>query len=268
MIVDNPREPEAVREQPARLLLADVRQDMAGIFSAAGPSTASPIPRMIEVPLAAAIGPRAPMGRRRTALTPILAAATAGLLIGMAAMGSLHLTELRDRLVPMATSAPATSVTENPFEKSAGTSPAPLPTRPVTVATAGAKATPPTVEPTNAAESIMEAEKPAEAKAPTPIADKDEPADSAASDCAGDRLERAWCMRPDILEADRRLRLAYAEAIRQGVERRFLIQHQRRWTRLRTLAPRDPDGVLEGYADLAGALERLSVNGRAADRIR
>lgn len=268
MIVESPSSeltrPEGGRDTSARLPLADIRRDMTGIFGDPGPTLPTVTPRTKEIAVAGAalvpIGPR----RRRMATVPLLAMATAGLLVGMATMGGLQLADLRERIAPLTTIAPATGVTENPFETTmAAPSPAPAAAaiEPTVVTPAPVKSQPPAKPP--AAAAITEAKPPNV----EPAAQTGGPP-QAAAECEGDRLERAWCMRHDILEADRRLRGAYAEAIRQGVERRFLVAHQRRWTRLRNLAAQDPSGVLEGYAELAGDLERLSIHGRAANRIR
>lgn len=272
MIVESPSPAElprsdAGRDMPPRLLLADVRRDMTNIFGDPGPAVRTTMPRTREIAVAGAMPPPVGPVRRRASKVPLLATAIAGLLIGMAAMGGLHLADLRERIAPLATTAPATGVSENPFETPMA-APAPptataMPRSPVAAAKP-AGADQPSVKP--APTQAVEATEPK--PAPTEPAAQPDEAPQAAKTCEGDRLERAWCMRHDILEADRRLRGAYAEAIRQGVERKFLVAHQRRWTRLRNLAAQDPNGVLEGYAELAGDLERLSVHGRAANRIR
>ncbi|WP_016746536.1 alpha-ketoglutarate decarboxylase [Rhizorhabdus wittichii] len=257
MIVDSAPPPDPVRQPPSRLLLADVRNDMAAIFGTAEAADAAP-PRTIEIAVKGSATPLPATGRRRVAAGPLLAAATAGLLIGVAGVGGLRFADLRDR-APLA---PATGVAANPFERPIPATPAPQLVKP-TVTT--------TPSPSSSDDRKVAREERSTDAPPRPAAEKKdgkaEKAASAPGGCEGDRLERAWCMRPDILAADRRLRRAYAEAIHQGVERRFLVEHQRHWTRLRNRAARDPQGVLEGYAELAGDLERLSIHGRAANRI-
>jgi uncharacterized protein YecT (DUF1311 family) len=269
MIVDSPpprdvaRAPQA-SPSPSDVRRDDVHRDMVGIFGDPGPASQAPTPRTIEIPVT---GMTTPIARRarRSGKGPLLAA-VAGLLIGMAGAGGFYLGRMDDRPTLRPASAPATGVISNPFEDAAETDSGPNATTGATVTQAPTLAT-----------RRSEIEKPVEAKNATEVtkppqktAAEDKPADKAvaAPECEGDQLERAWCMRHDILEADRRLRRAYAEAIQQGVERRFLVEHQRRWSRLRNLASRDPNGVLEGYGELAGDLERLSIHGRAADRIR
>lgn len=255
--------PDDERPVPTvHLSLADIRKDMTDIFGDPGPATTA-APWTRAVPVEGSSIPSAPAPRRRTGAGPLLAAAAGGLLLGMASIGGFHLAE-RSRPVPAP--APATGVAETPFERA--TERRDLPPK-ATVVAVPAAATETSARP----EMPRQQDRPdkrAEDDAPTRrvVADRPKETTASTSACEGDRLERAWCMRPDILEADRHLRLAYAEAIRQGVERRFLVEHQRRWARLRNLASRDPQGVLEGYGELARDLERLSIHGRAANRIR
>jgi hypothetical protein len=269
MIVEGTSRPgdrpdEARTEPPVRFSLAEIRKDMTDIFGDPGPAAAAATPRTMEVPVKGSTIPSAPVARRRTGVGPLLAAATAGLLTGMAAIGGFLLSDPRGRPIPAST--PATGVAENPFERAVERHVVP-PKAKVTVAPA-----PPATKVADRAEPPRQPAKSettarSETRKPRPAADQPGDATASTAACAGDRLERAWCMRPDILEADRRLRHAYAEAIRQGVERRFLVEHQRRWARLRNLASRDPRGVLEGYGELARDLDRLSIHGRAANRV-
>lgn len=251
---------EAARDASLRLRLDDVRQDMAAIF---GPGAGQPdlAPRLAQ-PVRK--GGAAQKGsQRRAAAGPIACAALGGLLLGMAAIAAPGLIH-RMTAEPRA-SQPATTVAESPFEATAIAAPS-LPPAPQPSAA-------PAVHPVAASAAV-----PATALAtkktapPRPVAQSKEvraAADPAprGTQCQGDRLERHWCMRHDILEADRDLRLAYAKAISEGVERRFLVAHQRRWSRLRDRASRNPDAVLAGYRELAEDLERLAVNGRRRDRI-
>lgn len=257
------RPDEARAVPPVRLSLADIRNDMTDIFGDPGPVATIATPRTRAVPVEGSTVPSAPPLRRRAGAGPLLAAATGGLLLGMASIGGFYLV---DRSRPVPAPAPATGVAETPFEQGAARGD---PLRKAK-AKAGPAAAPETVARPDTPRQESGPDKRAAGNTATRPVAEDRPDDATASPraCEGDRLERAWCMRPDILEADRHLRLAYAEAIRQGVERRFLVEHQRRWARLRNLAARDPQGVLEGYGELARDLERLSVHGRVANRVR
>ncbi|KQX18094.1 MULTISPECIES: hypothetical protein [unclassified Sphingomonas] len=268
MIVESTRPDERPDEVPAvapiRLSLADIRKDMTDIFGDPGPAATPVAPRTRAMPVEGSTIPSAPRARGRRGAGQLLAAATAGLLLGMAAIGGIHLVDSRSHSVPAA--APAIGVAETPFERGAERRDVPRRARVAVVpaATAETAVHPEALRPPSA--SV----KRATGETATPRVAANRPGEATASPgaCEGDRLERAWCMRPDILDADRHLRLTYAEAIDQGVERRFLVEHQRRWARLRNLASRDPQGVLEGYRELASDLKRLSIHGRAANRVR
>ena len=66
------------------------------------------------------------------------------------------------------------------------------------------------------------------------------------------------CGRVDVMAADRRLRSAYAAAVRAGVARPVLASYRTRWARLRPRAPTDPARVVVGYRGMASDLERLA----------
>ena len=252
----------AMPDTPQRILLADVRSDIAAIFGAphGGGMTAAPLTTGRR---ALRSGARVPAATRKASAAPVaLAAGMAGLLAGMAVIGAHPLLDRIDGPAASTQHGTPLAVTESPFEKAGPAAaekrapPAPAPAAELTTV----KAAQP-VELTAVTEPVRTNPVKA-AEAPGKAAQPESP-----TQCEGDRLERQWCMRHDILEADRRLRRAYAAAIHEGVERRFLVAHQQRWTRLRSRASTDPEGVLEGYGELAAALERLSVNGRRRDRI-
>lgn len=69
------------------------------------------------------------------------------------------------------------------------------------------------------------------------------------------RIDLAWCMRPQIVSADRQLRNAYKNAVRAGVGRRALIAYRERWSRLRGQAMSDPRRVAFGYREMAQELD-------------
>ncbi|HEY8615170.1 hypothetical protein [Phenylobacterium sp.] len=82
--------------------------------------------------------------------------------------------------------------------------------------------------------------------------------------CAGLRgSDRARCAYPQVLDADRRLRRAYAQATRAGVERARLVSYRNRWDRLRHRADDQPARVIAAYGDMARDLSRLARDARS-----
>lgn len=89
------------------------------------------------------------------------------------------------------------------------------------------------------------------------------------SECAGlEAEERAWCMRPSLLAADRQLLRAYDDARRAGVATTPLTRIQRRWATLQRNAVLNPDETLSGYRGLTGELLQLSSERRSGGRER
>jgi len=259
MIAESPVHTEGHTALLIPASLASVRADMEAIF---GPP---PIAKMTTGSKAAlpfrAPGDKSPITQHHSKATPLLTGTAAGLLIGILAVGGYQMFGTRDPAPLGMVAAPTVGVAVPPFEaEDDAISAPPEKTAPV-VAVARPQQTGPMPAGKNVSVKAATSSDAGGARALTASSTRN------TAQCEEDRLERAWCMRSDILDADRRLRRAYSEAIRQGVERRFLIEHQRRWARLRKLAARDPDRVLKGYDSLASALERLSVNGRAANRI-
>lgn len=72
-------------------------------------------------------------------------------------------------------------------------------------------------------------------------------------------MDRARCMYAEVVQADDRLRTAYAGATRAGVPRRTLSRYRDRWARLRRKALTDPDRVVSGYGQLARDLRGLRI---------
>jgi hypothetical protein len=90
------------------------------------------------------------------------------------------------------------------------------------------------------------------------------PVSQARNSC--DRLERrdlAWCMRPQLLDADRQLRDAYHQASQTGVDRRVLSSYRRQWSKFRRQANSDPRRVTAGFREMAQRLdaERTGAGG-------
>lgn len=248
----------ASHEPPAQPMLSDVRRDMAAIFGESAIAGRAGAQR--AMPFRKADAPAPPSARRRMKPAPLLVAALGGVILGMAAIGTPRLIGHDAPARPAAP--PATTVAASPFEGTASPDAGPPSVSPARASSSVSKSAART-EPVRLAktEKLEKPEKPAEERRASAQQA------SRGAQCEGDRLERHWCLRHDILKADRMLRLAYANAIREGVERRFLVAHQRRWTQLRDRASSDPDGVVAGYRELAEDLDRLSVNGRRRDRI-
>jgi len=73
------------------------------------------------------------------------------------------------------------------------------------------------------------------------------------------RMDRARCMRPQVMDADRRLRSAYLDAMQAGVDPRTLTSYHRRWSRIRRQANSDPAYVAASFDQMArqlGAAQR------------
>jgi uncharacterized protein YecT (DUF1311 family) len=82
------------------------------------------------------------------------------------------------------------------------------------------------------------------------------PGSHADETCAGlSHRDLAWCMRPQVLDADRQLRDAYQEAVRAGVDRSLLSNYRRQWSKLRGRANSDPRSVTGGYRQMAQQLD-------------
>ena len=77
------------------------------------------------------------------------------------------------------------------------------------------------------------------------------------------RVDLAWCMRPQIVNADRQLRNAYHDAARAGVDRRVLVSYRNQWSRLRRRAISDPRRVAIGYRQMAQQLDAARSSRRA-----
>lgn len=93
------------------------------------------------------------------------------------------------------------------------------------------------------------------------------PAAQAAVPC--DRLfglDLARCMRPQVLDADQRLRDAYQDAVQAGVDRRVLVTYRRQWSKLRGRANSDPRGVTTGYRQIARQLDVARTGQPAGNR--
>ena len=75
---------------------------------------------------------------------------------------------------------------------------------------------------------------------------------------AGDACRAARCTHSELMAADRRLRVAYAKAVRAGVPRPVLVSYRNRWASLRHDAVDRPNQVANGYGAMAGDLNRMA----------
>lgn len=73
--------------------------------------------------------------------------------------------------------------------------------------------------------------------------------------------DQAWCLRPAVLAADKRLRVAYDAALNAGADPRLIARSQRQWRRVRRQTDDAPQFVIDEYNALAGELESLSIEG-------
>ena len=75
---------------------------------------------------------------------------------------------------------------------------------------------------------------------------------------------RGACDYEDVLNADARLRRAYASAADAGVARPVLVGYRDEWASLRQRAPRQPGQVVTRYGEMARDLERYADSPRMA----
>ncbi|HEV2531237.1 hypothetical protein [Phenylobacterium sp.] len=68
-----------------------------------------------------------------------------------------------------------------------------------------------------------------------------------------------------VQAADRRLRAAYAAAIRAGAPRAILVDDRDRWASLRRRGARDPAGLVAGYGALTRDLDRAAARSRGRE---
>ncbi|RAK55743.1 hypothetical protein [Phenylobacterium soli] len=76
------------------------------------------------------------------------------------------------------------------------------------------------------------------------------------------RAKGTCCSYAEVKAADRRLRQAYAEAIRAGAPRTTIVSARERWETTRRRAAHDPARLVAGYRSIAADLQRASVHRR------
>lgn len=114
MTADHPPPSHEVEITAGSLSLADVRQDMAKIFGDSDRALTGHVPKTMAVRVRGATTRSLPIKRPIAGM--IVAAAAAGLLIGMAIISILYGSYPRNRVTPIS-GAPATGVAASPFER-------------------------------------------------------------------------------------------------------------------------------------------------------
>jgi uncharacterized protein len=74
---------------------------------------------------------------------------------------------------------------------------------------------------------------------------------------------RGCCSYAQVQAADRRLRTAYAVAVRAGVSRGEIVAARDRWSSARRRGARDPLRLVANYRDIADDLNRAATRARA-----
>lgn len=115
MTADHPPPSREVEVTAGSLSLADVRQDMAKIFGDSDRALTGPVPKTMAMPVRGTTTQSLPI-KRPIAVGMIVAAAAAGLLIGMAIIAILYGSYPRNRVTPIS-GAPASGVAASPFER-------------------------------------------------------------------------------------------------------------------------------------------------------
>jgi hypothetical protein len=210
--------PEAFPSRSPADLSRTVAADLEGIFAGfqgASPRSGAPSP-------ARRLAPRRAGALRLPMIGGVAAAALAGVAVGS------MLGERASPPAPSLAAGPAPNVIQPSPRPAAPLSPAP----PVQLA-AAPKPAPVEAEP--------EVKKPVVKASAVKRKPKSPP-----------RATRRHASRSEVLAADRRLRRAYASAIRAGVPRPVLVSYRNRWDRLRRSAWDEPARLVRGY----GALTR------------
>jgi hypothetical protein len=94
--------------------------------------------------------------------------------------------------------------------------------------------------------------------APTPPKAKPRVVRAHARTARPPRASHACCSYAQVQAADRRLREAYAVAVRKGVPRSEIVTAHNRWSAARRRAARDPVRLIDDYRDITDDLNRAS----------
>lgn len=212
-----------------RAAAGDVARDMESIFGSAPAHAAPPPPRRSARRDAA---PPEARGSRLAAVGGLAAAA----FLGVAA-GAFLMTD-------HAPTGPKPPLRALPVEiAQARAAPAPGPIEPLPLPQSLQAATPPGAAPVEAPPQV----RPARVR-------------------ASRHVTRGCCGYVQMAAADRRLRAAYAEAVRAGAPRPLLVSYRDRWAEVRRQGAHEPRRLVEGYGALAAGLDHAAAEARAHSR--
>jgi len=153
--------------------------------------------------------------------------------------------------------------------------PVPVPAAPPSAPAPAASAPAATADETKATRELPSARNPVAAtpratSRPAPASDKPRnPSKTAGEETTAPRAascprgaSAAWCLRGSVTAADSRLRDAYEDATRVGVNRKILVGIRSDWKHLRGRANKDPEALIRGYALLTQEL-RAEISRRS-----
>jgi hypothetical protein len=103
------------------------------------------------------------------------------------------------------------------------------------------------------------------AAAPVPVAPAPTVSNASAPALHSGKPRRAGLGYAQVQAADRRLRGAYAAAIRAGAPRAVLVENRDRWASLRRRSADDPARLIAGYGDIARDLDRAAARSRGRE---
>jgi hypothetical protein len=196
-----------------------------------------------------------------------LAAAAVALLLGYGSSPAHHATVVKPRVIER----------REPLPRAASVSPSPAPDQPAVVAPPPAalrtgNQAPDVRAPAATSATPDRVTRPASGNQRRVARADDRPARSRRAEGGATRCgdlrpdERAWCLRPRVLEANRELTRLYDQARRAGVDSQALSRLRGQWASLQRKANSRPDETLAGYHDLRLDLLDLLDDQRADPR--
>ncbi|RAK50937.1 hypothetical protein [Phenylobacterium deserti] len=232
------------RDERSRAVSDDLEQIFGQVDPAVPPEAAGRPSAVKGVPLG--------QPRRR------LSAGAAGAL-GAVALAAVAVWAVANRAPPKAAAAPPAATLPVQVAQAAP------PPAPSTTASAPLNTLPPAAPAASVeAPAVQSAATPKKPAAARPKVTRAKASREGGGRCAGLHGEaRARCLYPAVISADRRLRTAYASAVRAGAPRGVLVEYRREWAGLRRVANRDPRRVINGYRAMASELDRIAARERA-----